>query len=177
MIQKLHLVMGSDTTFNPKLTYLFINRDECCASDAHSLVIHKCDKIFEQSFIDSIPEGDWLIPKDAVKKMNTKGATYLIKSEQIHITIKGEVTIFPILKDGVEFTFPQYRDVIPYEFKGELNIFGVDPQRLLNIALAINPEYAFVHVQFNSAISALNIRVANSYDLEYTAILMPMLVQ
>jgi len=176
MQTKLHLVLDPKC-YIQSLTYMFINKEECAVSDTSVLLVHKCNEIFPEEFVDSIPEGDWLIPYEAVKKMNTKGATYLIKSDQILITIKGAVTMFPITKNGTDgLRYPQFKQVIPTEYNGQLNSICLNPELLLNLAQAIDPDYVGVILKWSDGEHAMSVRAKNSIAKNYKAILMPMKV-
>lgn len=176
MKQKLHLIIN-EKCYRDILRYAFLNHDEVCVSDAHALVVHKTKNIFPEVFVASIPDGNWLIPKDVLKKMNTKGANYMFVGENIEIDIKGSKTLHPIKKEDVVSTgnYPAYQSVIPKEFNGELNQVALNPALLDNIRQAIDPDCEAVQIQFCDAIHAMRVSIPTSYVSDYTAILMPCL--
>lgn len=177
MKQKLHLIID-EKCFRDILHYALLTKEEIVVTDAHALVIHKTSVIFSPDFVDSIPDGRWIITKAVLQKMNAKGATYVINNGNMEITVKGQKAIYPILSEEhfAYERFPKYRDVIPNEYKGELNLIGLNPTFLDNIRQAIDPDNKSVAIQFSDDTHAFKVTVIGTDVTDYTAILMPCLI-
>lgn len=179
MKQKLHLIID-EKCYRDILRYALLTKEEICVTDAHALVVHKTSVIFPEVFVASIPDGRWLIPKDVLKKMNTKGAEYMFVGENIEIDIKGSKTLHPIKREDIVSTgmFPDYKRVIPKTYDGKLNAVALQPEFLDNIRQALDPDMDIVYLYFSDGAHAMNVRVPEtSYVKDYIAILMPALIQ
>jgi hypothetical protein len=76
-----------------------------------------------------------------------------------------------IIKDGNGLTYPNYRQVIPKEYKGMLPAIGFNPAFLYDLGQAIEPENKGVSLRWNEASQALGVRALTSTAENYEAIL------
>ena len=180
MRQKLHLILNKDKYhFTPMLEHALLTKDEIVATDAHVLLIHKTKEVFEQEFIDQIPEGRWLLTEACLKAMNKKGVVYSINNGHVEVVDRGGKLLFPLLKEEdvvSEKTYPDFNSVIPDKYDGEINAIGISPVFLENLRQAIDPDAAGVALYFNEGERAMKVVALNSVACEYRAIIMPMMI-
>jgi hypothetical protein len=109
---KLHLVC-SDDDLRPVISCVCVDKEYTFASDAHILVRHKTSEIFKDAFIESLPEGQILIPGKAIffvcQKMTT-GVSLSDDKKLFQIHRKDESVISFKLFTG---TYPKANNIIP----------------------------------------------------------------
>ena len=176
MRQKLHLAMLKPKEFGGEaLKYMLLSKSRCVVTDAHALVIHNPLEIFDEDFWVKIPDGEWLVPYDAVEMMSKKNAAYYIEDKNIYVIVNGKKSAFGILENNVAFKYPAVDNVIPKEFTFESNSICVNPALLNNLRQAIDPDMPGVLLEFSGEERAMKVTVPKTDVKEYIAIIMPML--
>jgi hypothetical protein len=177
MKQKLHLVLGKDD-LRPIFKFMLLSREVVVATNSHILVVHDPNEIFEQHFIDTIPDGEWLVPAKAVQEMSKPKAFYYVKDGYLNIEIKGSKTAYKMIPNGgEEGTYPNYTVVIPESYGYEANIIQVNPALLNDLRQAIEPESPGVILEFSGLGRAMKVRVSDRFDIKnYKAVIMPMML-
>jgi hypothetical protein len=110
---KLHLVC-SDDDLRPVMSCVCVDKEYTFASDVHILVRHKTSELFTDAFIESLPEGQILIPRKAIFLVCQKMTTEVSLSDdkklfQIHRKDESIIS-FKLFTDG---TYPNGNSVIP----------------------------------------------------------------
>jgi hypothetical protein len=179
MRQKLHLLTSKDD-YRSNLHYALLTKERITVTNAHALVSHANKDIFDQSFIDTIPEGEWLIDVSTLKLMCKAKTTYHIEHTNtlpdMVIDDKGAISKYGLLKNGQQFTFPNWPYVVP-ERKHivELSIIQFSPKLLADVQQAIDPDCDII-MEFTGHDRAMLLKTSNPEITDCIAILMPQLI-
>ncbi len=122
----------SDDNFRLVMNYILVTKDEIVASNSHILVIHKTNNIFDEQFIDEMPDR-FLIHKNNWK-LFCKGHHYIIFLDGlIIIRYDGyDQTIKPIFEE-IEFMtlkYPDYKKILKSKSETGLSNFGLSVKNL-----------------------------------------------
>jgi len=180
MRQKLHL-LTSKGDFRPALQYALLTQERITVTNAHALVSHANKDIFDQSFIDTIPEGEWLIDVPTLKLMCKAKTTYHIEHTNtlpdMVIDDKGVISKHGLLKNGENVSaFPRWESVIP-ERKNivELSAIQFNPRLLADAQQAIDPDFPII-MEFTGHDRAILLRTPNAEIKDCIAIIMPQII-
>jgi hypothetical protein len=180
MRQKLHL-LTSKGDFRPALQYALLTQERITVTNAHALVSHANKDIFDQSFIDTIPEGEWLIDVPTLKLMCKAKTTYHIEHTNtlpdMVIDDKGAISKHGLLKNGENVSaFPRWESVIP-ERKNivELSAIQFNPRLLADAQQAIDPDFPII-MEFTGHDKAILLRTPNAEIKDCIAIIMPQII-
>lgn len=181
MRQKLHLLTLKPKEFGREaFRYVFINKKNVIVTNAFALVIHMSDEILPQYFVDSLPDGDWLIKPEAAKAMNDPKSVYSIENGVLVVVSgKNQKMLFDLipLKDVEDGEMLLKSDeVVPKEFNKEVNTIGVNPLLLYNTIQAIDPDCDGAKLSFCDDYRAIKVEVIGSSVCLYKAIIMPMMI-
>lgn len=150
MIPKIYECL-SDDLLRPVMCHALITKDETAASNSHILVVHKTSELFNQEFIDDLPEGGILVGKDALKDMALKNVQSVWYDPEIKLikvihqpTGGGEVInrYFEVkIPEPGGWKFPDYNKVWP-EGVGEVPEIKIKPLLLAKLFKAMGAEAA-----------------------------------
>lgn len=179
MTPKMHLLVSRDI-LRPFLTYGLLTKEHIVVTNAHALVAHKTASLFDQDFIDSIPEGKgMLIPEATLKEMNKNKITYTLCAEDVptmEFVFKGAVYNHQLKINGVEITFPQWEAVLSKSFDEPLgDVLGINPTLLDKTRQAINPDCDIVHLRSSGKKRAIGVFDPTDTYSGCRAIIMPTL--
>lgn len=99
---KLHLACADDELC-PAMECVCVGKEFTYASDAHILVRHKTSEIFDDKFVESLPENNVLIPRKAIYLMCQKLTTGVNLSDD-------KKSIILKRTDGSEISFKFFTD-------------------------------------------------------------------
>ena len=151
MKPKLHALTSKDD-YRPALSYGLLTKQNIVVTDAHALVAHKCASLFDQDFIDAIPEDKGiLVPAATLKEMNKKGVTYMLKAGEVpemEFTFKDHSYPHRLEYDGQIHTFPNWESVLPTSFDEQFVDAVLFNARIMHIVKqAINPDSEIVKIK------------------------------
>ena len=173
MRPKLFKVLATDD-LRPALNHALLTKEWIVATDGHVLVAHKTTDIFDSYFVESIPEGRHLVTPECLKAMNKAKATYYIKDNSIVVDVKGAISIYPLIKDGEEYTYPQWENVLPDESHLKvIEAISINPKLLYNAIQAIDPDSHIVRMYFTGGDKAIILKAPSSVYKNCRAIKMP----
>ena len=125
---------------------IFISKKDCRVTDLNIMAIVPTDQLFDQSFIDQIPDEGFLISPDSYKLLNK--LTHLSMTENkkgiIGNSKQGDL-IIPIKTEGIEF-FSGFESQIPTE-----ESFTTEFKKILEAILLDENEnvYTFLNTTIN----------------------------
>jgi len=176
----LHLIVGSKE-YREGLKYALVKKDFTIAANAHILVKHPTSNLFDETFINSLPEKG--IP------LNNQILKSICLAKVIGIELFGPVLIlksadrskYPELSfdlpDVDYIKFPNHDKVL---FKEEdampLMRIAIKPELFLKAAMAIDPEYPFLQMFFVEETKAILIKPKTSSEyFGAVGVVMPMM--
>lgn len=180
MKQKLHLALNKND-YVDVFRYAYLTKSDLVISNGHLLVWHKTEEIFPDSFIKSIPDGEWLIPYMALMWMNKRKAVYSIREGNIlEVIAENVTTIHKLVPNDETITdrpYPDFRSLFnnEYDYNTELNHIGVKPEFLLKVKNAIDPYGMNVVLYFENLTKQMKVKVTGSDLQRYKAIIMPVI--
>jgi hypothetical protein len=123
-IPKLHLCCADDSC-RPALSHILVTKDEIVATNAHILIVHKTNSIFDQNFIEAMPER-FYISAFIWKKL--EHVRYLIfENNMLRVIYSKYVAFYPIVKYD-EFEYPAYEKLTKKE--GPVDSICINPNLL-----------------------------------------------
>ncbi len=152
-LPKIHLACANDS-LRPVMEHILITKDEIVASDAHIIVIHKTENIFDEESIKAMPER-FLIHKNQWKEICKNHDRLTFKNNQIIVNHNNTYNFcFDIsfendyapkgYKGYYAGNFPDYKKVIPTKFKESVYEIGLNPKLLKNLVDTMFFPYAEV---------------------------------
>jgi hypothetical protein len=151
MKPKLHALTSKDD-YRPALSYGLLTKQNIVVTNAHVMVAHKCESLFDQDFIDAIPEDKGvLVPAATLKEMNKKGVTYMLKVgdvPEMEFTFKGNSYSHRLEYDGQNNKFPNWEAVLPAAFDEQFVDAVLFNAKMMHIVKqAINPDSEIVKIK------------------------------
>ena len=174
MNQKLHLITATKKDYSEVLKYILLSKENVVVTNAHALVRHDPNEIFDDEFVKSIPDGEWLLSADAAKEMNR--FPYHIENKSLIVNGKSKMVYDLIKNDTDGLKFPNWEAVIPETFDEKLNEIGVNPKLLDDLHKAIDPSTTGVKLSFNREMNAVKVTALSSDLCNYKAIIMPLML-
>jgi hypothetical protein len=146
------------------------------ASDCHALVIHKTEDLFDDEFIQSMPDR-FLIHRNHWREISKGFVSLRINDNIIHCFTKTIKNLYPIsFENSVEIDkkYVNYTDIIPkMEDIKEIPKIGLNPYLLLKISKAMDLNYG-VRIMFHGSERSMLIYPTNAeIDNSSMALLMP----
>jgi hypothetical protein len=146
---KLHLVC-SDDDLCPVMSCVCVDKEYTFASDEHILVRHKPSELFKDAFIESLPEGQILIPRKAILLVCQKMTTEVSLSDdkklfQIHRKDESIIS-FKLFTGG---TYPKANNIIldPKDME-PLDEIGINSGLLDRLSDGLGCEIPILHLKF-----------------------------
>lgn len=175
---QLHLVIGKND-FRPQFEVALVTKKYTYATDAYALVRHNTEVLFDEAFINSLPEKGIGLTAEMIKTLRKKtivsvkllGQRIALRSSDIK---KYPDMIFE-LPDISEFVFPDYEKVIISDDQIKpLHRISFNPEFLSNVLKALATDTNIANVFFSEETKAILIR-PNRSELysKSLAILMP----
>ncbi len=176
---KLNLICGKDD-LRPLMTYVKVTRENMVATNGHALGVIPTKKLFNEEFIEKIPESGFLILADDYAKLLTaNGIEWSSEKLLTYLDKKYNPCYVPIRFEEDDFTYPNWEQIIPKEKDrtAQLNYVGID----LKIALSLQSALGFRSCKFtfSGLTKAIFVECAsNQYDdcAESYGLLMPVMV-
>lgn len=132
---------------------IFISKKDCRVTDLNIMAIVPTDQLFDQSFIDQIPDEGFLISPDSYKLLNK--LTHLSMTENkkgiIGNSKQGDL-IIPIKTEGIEF-FSRFELQIPDENENVYTFPNttINPKLLFNLSKAIGlGDYGLIMTNYSN---------------------------
>ena len=120
-LPKLHLVCQDYSQIRPIMNYILVTKDDVVATDAHVLVIHKTRDLFDEHFINKMPDR-FLIHMNQWKRICLKHYNIEFDNDEIIVQHHGYQNAFKITMEGEKpasllhsyggFEYPLYNKVL-----------------------------------------------------------------
>lgn len=125
---ELNLICSNDD-LRPAMMHVKITKENMVATNAHILGVVPTNEVFNDEFIEGIPESGILIHKDDYKKFKNFDYAQWKSKDVIEIFYKGKKrnVLIPICTEENIGTFPKWETLIPREEDAqELSKIGVN---------------------------------------------------
>lgn len=153
-----------------EFNYALVKQDFTYATDAHILVRHKTNLLFDDVFISNIPKQGIMLNHFILKALCTKNVIRAELFGQVLILRSKNKSKYPDLSyelpDHLFDKFPDYEKVIYNEEDAmPIKCILLTPELLHKAALAIDPELPFLHLYFKDARKGILVkpRLASDY--------------
>lgn len=183
-LPKIHECLG-DWYLRPALSYAYLTKKEMAASNAHILVVHQSNELFEPEFLESLPEKGIFLRKEALIDLTRKDIHSVIFHpdmkiiEILHIPSRGPEPFkryYQVLPaEDADFTYPDYQKIFPTGPMEAVEKIGinVDILKKLNNALGTTNGLRF---EFYGEHKSIIVK-ANSTDYMFgKGLIMPIII-
>lgn len=155
--------------FREELKHALVKRDFTYATDAHVLVRHKTELLFDDVFISNIPDKGIMLNHNILKAICAKTIIQAELFGPVLILKTKDRSRFPELSfdlpDADYVKFPEYEKVLYTEEEAmPLKRILLNPELLHKAALAVDPELPFLHLYFKEESKAILIKPKISSD-------------
>lgn len=177
MIPKIYECLGKDQ-LRPVFSYAFVTKKKTVATDAHVLIAYDTTELFDEEFVQALPEGGILLDAYVLKDISKKDVQFIGLSDKIIVThlIKGELktSYFDFKTQEQVATFPNWEMVIPEKSSEEpLTYIGINAKHLIRVQNAMGPDCEGLKCFFTGLDRAIIVEPTNSIYKSVTAIVMP----
>ena len=168
-LPKLHLCCANDE-LRPAMNHLLVTKEFIVASDSHVLIEFKTSELFDQNFIEAMPER-FLIHRENWKMLSVKHHYLLFTDSQIEIIKNGFSFFIPAVREEDIGNFPDYEKVFKVEKESITDKIGIKPELLKKLSSAIGSQ--ILHLHFNG--EARTIIIKSSIE-GVRALIMPAMI-
>ena len=174
----------SDFELNPVMNHVFISKDVIKASNSHILVQHKTDEVFDEEFVESLPDKPILIHRIHFANIVRVGCEYhlIVKDDGAHKLLKYHYRdlwhYIPFENDGENMmTYPN-TDAIWPKGKGReaINKIGLNASFLNIAAETLDFEKSTIKCEFYSESEAMTITKVIGNFPSAKALVMPVMI-
>lgn len=169
---KLDLICSKDE-LRLNINYVLVTKEKCVATDANVLGVVPTPLMFDEDFIDAIPENGVMIHREDWKKMSTAefvswdkdaiGKTIVLihkKKRDEYIKVEDWT---PTKEHPNPLKWPDWERVIPDEkMEAETSVIGVNTQLLATLSKALGFEAS--KLRFNGQSKAITVTEALGYN-------------
>lgn len=170
---QMHLACSNDD-LRPVMSYVYITKDHSVATNAHIIAIAETKNLFDDDFINIIPDDGFYIHKDDWKKI-CQCDCVLVESEKVvelvHNRKRNELIKIELVENVGKF--PNWKAVIPRPDKEKIpfNTFGLNGEFLATVQKIISKNDSLVIETFTKN-SGFLVKSWNS-DAKTMGLIMP----
>ena len=175
-MNKLHLVCGKDD-YRPTLNYVKATKHNVVATDGHCLAVIPTSEIFDEEFIEGIPDTGVLIHHEDWKKMiSYQFVSWKIPGQIIKTSGKkrGILIEVEMENEGDLKNYPNWDAVVPTGKNVGIPEIGINFKTGQRLQEALN--FNACHLQFKGNGKPIKITGAKEQDSKRFGILMPCMI-
>lgn len=140
---ELNLITSKDD-LRPPLQYIKVTKDKCVATDAHVIGVIPTSEIFDNEFIEKVPENGFLVHPDDWKKLKTNTGIEWKNDDVIRISYKKKRDVLIEIESEEKIgKFPNWEAIMPSEYQEpkELNNIGINMSLAHSLQKALGLEF------------------------------------
>ncbi len=171
---KLNLICGKDE-LRPVMSYVKVTRENMVATNAHVLGVIPTKNLFNEEFIEEIPEEGFLILGGDYAKI-IDGSSHHWKNEFLaYFDKKSNLCFVPVANESDIAKYPNWEQIMPTTaaLTANLNQIGIDFELAATLQKALGLKYG-CKLTFSGGFKAIYIEPINTHENEGAyGILMP----
>jgi hypothetical protein len=171
---KLHLVC-SDEELRPALSVVKVDKEFTFSSDAHILVRHKTSELFKVPFVESLPHGGIMVPRNAIAILCRKSTFEVSLSDDKRFILlhqkDGSIIQYKLYADG---GYPDANKIIPDPKDCKpLSEIGLNSSLLDRLSDGLGCNDPILHLRFYSQTKAILCSSSHTDYVSAIGIIMP----
>ncbi len=168
-LPKLHLCCANDE-FRSVMCHVLVTKNYVVASDSHVLIEFETSEIFDNDFIDAMPDR-FLINSHNWKLISEPHDFIFFRDGKIEVIKQGRSLFIPLVLEENIGTYPDYKKILDGKSPKSIEKIGLKADLLKKISLAIGTHV--MHLFFNGEHKSITIK---SNVTGVKALIMPVMI-
>jgi hypothetical protein len=164
-IPKIHYATTNDF-YSPIMSYVLVTKEDIVATNGHVLVLHKTNNVFEDYFIEQLP--DRCLIKNENWKILCKGyytIEFLKGVNCIKISSKLDTYLINVeFEKDLDVEYFKYNKLFDDYNKGDIDSIGISPKFLYDLSIAMDSKSA-AELNFESKEKAIIVKSEHAKGL------------